>query len=484
MNAEQRVAASRGEQPDDLAANGDGCDRISLSVSLMKRKITPDAPGIRGMSVNMKLIALLTALFLVGGAAQAKKIRGHTPSVAGVVQPQGAKDGGFNTLAFNADFSKGPPDIGCHDEPGHQWYVHKNGVHETDCSRIIWPYTDPVTGETTARFNWNQMNQPSSGLVNERVGLSSSNNDGSYFTQFPIDGYYECRMRVQPYRFAGGWWNCWMNATNPDINYNNAGFEYDIYEAHSGWAENNNFYTGIAGIQDWWNGGGGESPTFLTNAGPAYDPSSKMHTWGMLIQTNQTVTPPLIRTRAYWDNALVGDTGWYDPHNPTTGAWYKQWNFITWDVTAGCSFQTSGNLGGEGYADCVNQPIANVVNDGGFVQIVMDGANAPTGGVPLFGYDIVNLEINITGVRGTTNANGHWTWAGAPGTDINTCQHNCAFNIYDVSTRARPAFNAPYSGGGVWNPTPNGIDLIASHFQVWTCSDWRTSNHCAIGVGN
>jgi hypothetical protein len=41
MNAKQRVAASRGEQPDDFAANGGGCDRISLRAALMKRKINP-----------------------------------------------------------------------------------------------------------------------------------------------------------------------------------------------------------------------------------------------------------------------------------------------------------------------------------------------------------------------------------------------------------------------------------------------------------
>jgi hypothetical protein len=50
MNANQRIAASRGEHPDDLAANGGGCDRISLRAALMKPKITPNGLGIRGMS--------------------------------------------------------------------------------------------------------------------------------------------------------------------------------------------------------------------------------------------------------------------------------------------------------------------------------------------------------------------------------------------------------------------------------------------------
>ena len=50
MNAKQRVAASRAEQPADLAANERGCDRISLRAAPMKRSITPNQPGIRGMS--------------------------------------------------------------------------------------------------------------------------------------------------------------------------------------------------------------------------------------------------------------------------------------------------------------------------------------------------------------------------------------------------------------------------------------------------
>jgi len=50
MNADQRVAALQGEQPDDLAASGSGCDRISLRAALMKRNITPNGPGIWGMS--------------------------------------------------------------------------------------------------------------------------------------------------------------------------------------------------------------------------------------------------------------------------------------------------------------------------------------------------------------------------------------------------------------------------------------------------
>ncbi len=54
MYAEQRVAASRGEQPDDLAANGRGCDRISLCAALMKREFAADGPETRGMAVESR----------------------------------------------------------------------------------------------------------------------------------------------------------------------------------------------------------------------------------------------------------------------------------------------------------------------------------------------------------------------------------------------------------------------------------------------
>jgi hypothetical protein len=54
MNAKQRVAASGAEQPDDLAANERGCDRIFVARP-MKRNITPSQPGIRGMSVHLRV---------------------------------------------------------------------------------------------------------------------------------------------------------------------------------------------------------------------------------------------------------------------------------------------------------------------------------------------------------------------------------------------------------------------------------------------
>ncbi len=49
LKAKQRVSALRGGQPDDFAANGGGRDRSSLYAALMKRKITPNGLGIRGM---------------------------------------------------------------------------------------------------------------------------------------------------------------------------------------------------------------------------------------------------------------------------------------------------------------------------------------------------------------------------------------------------------------------------------------------------
>jgi hypothetical protein len=42
---EAMFAASRGQQPDDLAANGSACDRISLHPALISPNITHDGPG-------------------------------------------------------------------------------------------------------------------------------------------------------------------------------------------------------------------------------------------------------------------------------------------------------------------------------------------------------------------------------------------------------------------------------------------------------
>src|SRR6266850_2061354 len=52
MKATQRVSALRGGQPDDLIASGAGCEGISLRGASMRRKIGPNRPGIRGISVR------------------------------------------------------------------------------------------------------------------------------------------------------------------------------------------------------------------------------------------------------------------------------------------------------------------------------------------------------------------------------------------------------------------------------------------------
>ena len=53
MKAKQRVPALRGGQPGGLAANGIGCDRISLRRTSGRRKIVLNSLGIRGMSVKI-----------------------------------------------------------------------------------------------------------------------------------------------------------------------------------------------------------------------------------------------------------------------------------------------------------------------------------------------------------------------------------------------------------------------------------------------
>ena len=48
-DAVAQARQARAEQPDDLAANEGGCDRISLRAATMKRNITANQPGIRGI---------------------------------------------------------------------------------------------------------------------------------------------------------------------------------------------------------------------------------------------------------------------------------------------------------------------------------------------------------------------------------------------------------------------------------------------------
>jgi len=53
MKNKQRVPAPRGRQSDDLAAYEVGSGRISLRCASMTRKLVPNIPGIRGMSVSI-----------------------------------------------------------------------------------------------------------------------------------------------------------------------------------------------------------------------------------------------------------------------------------------------------------------------------------------------------------------------------------------------------------------------------------------------
>jgi hypothetical protein len=65
LNAKQRDAASQAQQPDGLAANGGGCDRIPLRRASISRKITPNGPGIWGISAkNFASVNYLTPIYL------------------------------------------------------------------------------------------------------------------------------------------------------------------------------------------------------------------------------------------------------------------------------------------------------------------------------------------------------------------------------------------------------------------------------------
>jgi hypothetical protein len=377
--------------------------------------------------------------------------------------PPQAAAAGFTVLARNSDFSRAAPDIGCDDTGHHDWYAHTATALYSDCSNITWPVTDPVSGETVAQFNCTNCGKPDTSLLGARHGLSSVNNNGTQGDSFPLDGYYECRIRVAPYGLQGGWWNCWMNGFQTVQTNGGGQLEFDINEYHSGEADNKN-YCALQTIHDWYTGGGGLGPSWWTcNTGK--NPSDGLHKTGMLIQTNRATNT--IHYCSYWDDQLMGCSDVLGTGQETS--WQTQRNYIMWNVTVGC------NASNEGLGDCVNMPISNIINNGGNIRVAVNGP-APTWGLPLVGVDFQNYELEISGVQGTTNANGHFM--GKAVSDPRSCVSNCQFDIFNVSTGQPIPYNGAYvPGTGIWNPTPNGFNMYASYFRVWVkCSNWQTTS--------
>jgi len=62
LNAKKRDATSQAQQPDGLAANGGGCDRIPLWRASINGKITPSGLGIWGI---FRFLAFVSAVLLV-----------------------------------------------------------------------------------------------------------------------------------------------------------------------------------------------------------------------------------------------------------------------------------------------------------------------------------------------------------------------------------------------------------------------------------
>lgn len=409
---------------------------------------------------------------IVRGGATYKAQVSQFNTLSGPTPPPQATAAGYTVLARNSDFRLAAPDIGCDVADltsHHDWYGFTYGSIYSDCSNITWPAVDPVSGETTAKFNCTDCGKPSVSFTGARHGLSSINDNGSQGDSFPMDGYYECRMRVDPYRFQGGWWNCWMNGLQwVQTAGSTLWLELDINEYHSGLAENKN-YCNIQALHDWFGDSTGPVSWYTCNTG--LDPSDGMHTTGMLVTTNRAAGT--VKFCAYYDDVFKGCTGDYTPFNT---AWKAQRNFIMWNVTVGCASNQ------ETYGDCINTPISNVTNNGGNIRIAINGSNTPTYGLPLVATGFDEYMLSISGVTGTTNANGHFM--GVAVDDPSTCTTNCRFDIFAIDPAtggpgAPITFNAPYTGGGVWNPAPNGLNLYASFFRVWVaCTAWQTTN-CA-----
>ena len=447
---------------------------VAICPGIAWAQVTQRFPDFVTTSPSVSALQPTDLIPIVRGGATYKAQVSQFNTVAGPTPPAQAAAAGFTILARNSDFRLAAPDIGCDVADltsHHDWYTHTYGALYSECTDVTWPSVDPVSGETTAKLNCTNCGKPSVSFTGARHGLASVNQDGSQGDSFPLDGYYECRIRVDPYRFQGGWWNCWMNGLQFVQSAGASLFlEFDINEYHSGLAENKN-YCNISAIHDWYAGSGGPVSWYSCNTG--LDPSDGMHTTGMLIQTNRAANN--IHFCAYYDEVLKGCSD----YAPPDAGWKTQRNWILWNVTVGCASNQ------ETYGDCINTPISNVTNVGGNVRIAINGSNTPTYGLPLVATGFDEYMLSISGVTGTTNANGHFM--GVPVDDPSTCTTNCRFDIFAINPAtggpgAPITFNAAYTGGGVWNAAPAGLNLYASFFRVWVgCTAWQTTDCSGSG---
>jgi hypothetical protein len=399
------------------------------------------------------LLLVATAVIWAAAIAMAvttsptRNMRVDITPTPGIPVPPQATTAGFTTLAFNGDMAASF-NVGCVEESGHDWYVLTQRALASSCNFLTWPFND--AGNTVLKIDWTTS---AHGSLLGRTGVTTTSDNGTFGRDFPINAYYECITRMTPLASLGPWFNCFMLGRQtihaPGNQLDN---EYDINEFHGGYF----FQEEVGGVIN-WNCGGNFTPTCyqdgaffgdISNTVPGFDPT-QYHKYGMLLK--QT-SPTNIHTCGYVDDVQMacGDSS-LDARERV------QRNYLILDVSNSCNFD-------EGSFDyCMNQSVTSLTNDAGNIRV----------GAP-FPQWFFNWQISISGVTGTTNANGIFNWSN-DSLPVSACAPNCTIHIKDKNTNVPIPFGpGPYTGGGVFNAF-TGSSMYVKSFRVWSCASWLTT---------
>ena len=439
------------------------------------------------------MITLITPLLFAAALFLPSLAHGADPSAnlsvqvvppgSGPTLPPQAAAQGFTTLALNADFSQGI-DIDCEgagkETQEHQWYTGMQGVVASDCGTglnpatnpngpIMWPFKDPVTGDTVV--NIRRTTTPSTstyqgnmGGVLGRVGITTKSFFYNHGTSYPINLYVECVERIWPVDVMGMWSNCWGGGNAQNLE------EIDLNEIHSSGSQDYGNPNAL-----WWKwdqcGGCAEGPGVrIITAEPNWRPDDRYHKYGILVyQTSATN----VRFCGYIDDIQVGchDVAATEAELSHGTSWLL-------------SMTTGNPCCGEGAWAFVDAPITGVGFANGTTYV-------DVGGVFAINSCCLQKDYGVR-VSGTgTSADGYWSW-NQDGTRIylygngGTNQRSTGTNQSPCCGGGSPVpLTGTWSGGGTFNLPGAGTgggrghDHAFNHsvksFRIWTCADWRTT---------
>jgi hypothetical protein len=411
---------------------------------------------------------LIMALLLNAADALSQTVSGNLsvtvtpPGGAAVNPPTQAVAAGYTTLATNQDFTGTTGiDIACdlanQNAPGHYWYTWFQGLlyQPNGCAGITWPATDPATGTGALRISWTSANP---GFQQGRVGLASSNNDGSSEHTFPIKMYMEAWVRFANNGYLGPWYNNWAWWSKKV----SGGLELDVYEEHGATTSATraaNQWLGVAGALNWGNG-------FAQNTSGLFGPytfdGNIYHKWGALytVQNNPTVcvfspstpvangTTPCLEACGYIDDVFIGCGV-----TPLVGDEINQRSVLLMDATVSCDNRGGGGYGTEGLSSCMDMPVSGVGSNGAGGTRVTIGRSIQG----QYGGVASSAPVKIAGTN--TSADGIHTWSLLSDTQ---------FDLPSVP------FSGTWSGTGIVNPSP--IEMYVKSYRVWSCAAWQTTN--------